>query len=193
MTTKLKLEIDFCFYICIDFFDTPKEDNAAPAVVGFDGFFRGAFCYHYHNFWWVSFDPGRNWPDLGPRFESGERKARLEVLKKKLAMKEAAAAPATNSDIKVASSDAKNNLKQLQHEAVDEDIMNEREVELDEESIVLDQDRLEDDVDDLSWATVLKRTFEAYVRGEKPNMVSLRILILLSEIYIAHISSFLVW
>ncbi len=23
---------------------------------------------------------------------------------------------------------------------------------------------------DLSWATVLKRTFEAYVRGERPNM-----------------------
>lgn len=23
---------------------------------------------------------------------------------------------------------------------------------------------------DLTWATVLKRTFEAYIRGERPNM-----------------------
>lgn len=28
----------------------------------------------------------------------------------------------------------------------------------------------EEDVADLAWATVLKRTFEAYVRGERPNM-----------------------
>ena len=27
-----------------------------------------------------------------------------------------------------------------------------------------------DDAIDLSWSTVLKRTFEAYVRGERPNM-----------------------
>ena len=27
-----------------------------------------------------------------------------------------------------------------------------------------------DDKRDLDWATVLKRTFEAYVRGERPNM-----------------------
>jgi WD repeat and SOF domain-containing protein 1 len=27
-----------------------------------------------------------------------------------------------------------------------------------------------DDEVDLSWSTVLKRTFEAYVRGERPNM-----------------------
>jgi DDB1- and CUL4-associated factor 13 len=27
-----------------------------------------------------------------------------------------------------------------------------------------------DDIRDLSWATVLKRTFEAYIRGERPNM-----------------------
>lgn len=27
-----------------------------------------------------------------------------------------------------------------------------------------------EDKRDLDWATVLKRTFEAYVRGERPNM-----------------------
>lgn len=31
-------------------------------------------------------------------------------------------------------------------------------------------DRVVDDRRDLDWATVLKRTFEAYVRGERPNM-----------------------
>lgn len=29
---------------------------------------------------------------------------------------------------------------------------------------------VEDDEQDLGWATVLKRTFEAYIRGERPNM-----------------------
>ena len=31
-------------------------------------------------------------------------------------------------------------------------------------------ERVEDDTRDLSWATVLKRTFEGYIRGERPNM-----------------------
>jgi WD repeat and SOF domain-containing protein 1 len=31
-------------------------------------------------------------------------------------------------------------------------------------------DDLEHDTLDLDWCTVLKRTFEAYIRGEKPNM-----------------------
>jgi WD repeat and SOF domain-containing protein 1 len=42
---------------------------------------------------------------------------------------------------------------------------------IDEQSIRLDEDKVEDDEMDLGWATVLKRTFEAYVRGERPNMV----------------------
>ena len=32
------------------------------------------------------------------------------------------------------------------------------------------EDRVEDDRRDLDWATVLKRTFESYIRGERPNM-----------------------
>jgi WD repeat and SOF domain-containing protein 1 len=36
-----------------DFFDPPKESDAAPAIVGVEGFFRGAFSYHFHNFWYV--------------------------------------------------------------------------------------------------------------------------------------------
>ena len=34
----------------------------------------------------------------------------------------------------------------------------------------LDEESVTDDNRDLSWATVLKRTFEAYIRGERPNM-----------------------
>lgn len=33
------------------FFDTPAPDNGSPASLGFSGFFRGAFSYHFHNYW----------------------------------------------------------------------------------------------------------------------------------------------
>lgn len=33
-----------------------------------------------------------------------------------------------------------------------------------------DEETVEDDRRDLDWATVLKRIFESYVRGERPNM-----------------------
>lgn len=36
------------------FFDTPRDTSAAPAALGFDGFFKGAYSYHFHNFWWVT-------------------------------------------------------------------------------------------------------------------------------------------
>ncbi|KAL4070856.1 hypothetical protein J3A83DRAFT_4245942 [Scleroderma citrinum] len=103
-----------------DFFDTPVQTSAQPQALGFEGFFRGAYSYHFHNFWWKPFDPARNWPDLGPRFSAGEKAAR------------AAAIP-----------------------------------DIDPEEWV---DKVADDKRDLDWATVLKRTFEAYVRGERPNM-----------------------
>ena len=32
------------------------------------------------------------------------------------------------------------------------------------------EDQVADDKRDLDWATVIKRTFEAYIRGETPNM-----------------------
>ncbi|RDB28629.1 hypothetical protein Hypma_015633 [Hypsizygus marmoreus] len=107
------------------FFETPVVNSAAPQAFGFDGFFKGAYSYHFHNFWWKPFDPPRNWPDLGSRFAAGERIAR---------------ATATPS-ILVNNTSA-------------------------------DSEQLPPVVDkrDLDWATVLKRTFEAYVRGERPNM-----------------------
>ncbi|KAJ3574080.1 hypothetical protein NP233_g1987 [Leucocoprinus birnbaumii] len=105
------------------FFDTPVSESAAPQALGFEGFFRGAYSYHFHNFWWKPFDPARNWPDLGPIFADGERKIRKVLHGDKLKGKHT-----------------------------------------DEEDTV-DQDRR-----DLDWATVMKRTFESYVRGERPNM-----------------------
>ena len=33
-----------------------------------------------------------------------------------------------------------------------------------------EDESLADDKRDLDWSTVLKRTFEAYIRGERPNM-----------------------
>ncbi|KAJ7809401.1 hypothetical protein B0H14DRAFT_3759840 [Mycena olivaceomarginata] len=59
-----------------DFFDTPEINSAAPQALGFDGFFKGSYPYHFHNFWWKPFDSARNWPDLGPQFLVVERAAR---------------------------------------------------------------------------------------------------------------------
>ncbi|KAG9314279.1 hypothetical protein JVU11DRAFT_5067 [Chiua virens] len=118
------------------FTSTPSHQGAAPLATGFDGFFKGAFSYHYHNSWyvcqplmvesshasatrWRPFDPARHWPDLGSRFAEGERAAR------------AAANPDADPD---------------------------------------SDDWVETDKVDLDWATVLKRTFESFVRGERPNM-----------------------
>ncbi len=39
-----------------------------------------------------------------------------------------------------------------------------------QQPLELDEDKLSDDQRDLDWATVLKRTFESYIRGERPNM-----------------------
>ncbi|KAI0673548.1 hypothetical protein C8Q78DRAFT_632019 [Trametes maxima] len=34
-----------------DFFFTPRENSAAPQALGIDGFFKGTYSYHFHNFW----------------------------------------------------------------------------------------------------------------------------------------------
>ncbi|KAJ7350406.1 hypothetical protein DFH08DRAFT_109150 [Mycena albidolilacea] len=88
-----------------DFFVTPLADSGAPLALGFQGFFSGAYSYHFHNSWWKPVDAAMNWPDLGPNFQENGPE---------------------------------------DHHA---------------------QDRR-----DLDWSTVLKRTFEAYIRGEIPNM-----------------------
>lgn len=108
---------------------------------------QGAFSYHFHNNWWVPFDPWRNFPDLGPRFSAGEEVARQ-------ALRNGAAKAPVNPGPKKPSGD----VDELHHAfADDEGKTIDLEDELDEEH-------------DLSWGTVAKRTFESYLRGERPNM-----------------------
>lgn len=92
---------------------------------------------------WLPFDPSRNWPDLGERFAKGENALREA---QRAAASSRAAAAKTSAE----------------------------EEELDEESDefkagITPRDDMDDEVD-LSWSTVLKRTFEAYLRGDRPNM-----------------------
>ena len=95
---------------------------------------------------WKPFDPSRNWPDLGHRFKAGEDIARMALRKEKLKKLKAAVNPvSTLTD---------NNKAKAKIIDEDED----------------EEDRVENDKRDLDWAAVHKRTFEAYVRGERPNM-----------------------
>ncbi|KAG8919415.1 hypothetical protein FRC01_001296, partial [Tulasnella sp. 417] len=142
---------------------------AAPRMLGFDGFFKGAYSYHFHNFWWVPFDPVRNFPDLGPKFKDGEIKARMKL--KVDARAEAARVAKAAAAGKKAEADADEVRKKqaamraskapkVSLEPTAQDLWEfERE----------DQD-LSTDNRDLAWSAVLKRTFEAYIRGERPNM-----------------------
>ncbi|CAK9786497.1 hypothetical protein CC85DRAFT_283093 [Cutaneotrichosporon oleaginosum] len=124
------------------FFSNDEFDTAGPEQLGFDGFFRGSYSYHFHNFWWLPFDPSRNWPDLGERFAKGE-----------MALREAQREAASSSKAAAVRTMAE-------------------EEELDEDEATGGVTKREDMDDklDLSWSTVLKRTFEAYVRGDRPNM-----------------------
>ncbi|CAE6469311.1 unnamed protein product [Rhizoctonia solani] len=117
------------------FFESPKQDSAGPNMLGFEGFFRGAYSYHYHNSWWVPFDRTRNYPDLGSRFAAGEKLAKEELLRK---AREALAQ------------------KDGDHKAV--------------HAPHLERWSQDEDQPDLSWATVMKRTFEAFIRGERSNV-----------------------
>lgn len=98
---------------------------------------------------WKPFDSSRNWPDLGERFIQGELAARK-------ALRDAA----RNASRQAAS---------LGPSTTKVDDTPEKREALDDDDILL-EDRVEDDKTDLDWATVLKRTFESYIRGERPNM-----------------------
>lgn len=94
---------------------------------------------------WVPFDPTQNWPALGPRF------ARAEALQKGALAAEAArlaatrsAPPASATTAMAATASASARPRKSPPEP--------------------------DTEGDLSWATVLKRTYEAYLRGERPNL-----------------------
>ncbi|BGO96121.1 hypothetical protein NBRC10512_002953 [Rhodotorula toruloides] len=157
-----------------DFFDTPKDIGAAPVATGFDGFFKGAFSYHFHNFWWIPFDPSRNFPDLGPRFQSGERTARGRLLAAKLASQPAGNDATTATGSSGGPSPTKpgetRGLPSPPTQIARREGYKWGDDERDFAELDWSDERVEEDERDLSWAAVLKRTFEAYVRGERPNL-----------------------
>lgn len=127
-------------------------------------------------FRWIPFDPARNWPDLGPRFAAGEKKARAAALQARLAAELSDSAKGTENSLsrsptkpplhapsKPGEAKPTPDLQRTQHRT---------DRYLNAEDIRIDDDDVSDDAKDLSWATVLKRTFEQYLREERPNMVS---------------------
>ncbi|KAG8919468.1 hypothetical protein FRC02_001636 [Tulasnella sp. 418] len=133
------------------FFTPPSQEAAAPQSLGFDGFFKGAYSYHFHNFWWVPFDPARNFPDLGPKFKEGERKARAKLR----SMAEAEKRKEDGAD----GASGKRYTPAPRVPTAEE-----------VEQMEAEEDNVFNDSRDLAWSAVLKRTFEAYIRGERPNM-----------------------
>lgn len=103
---------------------------------------------------WRPFDPQRNWPDLGERFLQGEKIARRKLYEARLQAGYDAlhSKPDSNSPISSSNSYSSSLLSDVPEEAY------------------MTEDHIEDDKRDLDWATVLKRTFESYIRGERPNM-----------------------
>lgn len=101
----------------------------------------------FSTFRWNPFDPVRNWPDLGERFIQGERLLRLGP--------DAATATTATFPNTVASNPSTSSDN-------DDPVAN--------EAGLPPVEKVSHDRRDLDWSTVLKRTFEAYVRGERPNM-----------------------
>ncbi|KAK4702138.1 DDB1- and CUL4-associated factor 13, partial [Phenoliferia sp. Uapishka_3] len=160
-----------------DFFETPAEGSAAPTALGIDGFFKGSFGYHYHNQWWSAFDPARNFPDLGHRFANGERVARGRIVAAKLAAMpaprsvhsspESAHGPSpTLPDPVVPGLPTGVAVRQLEKS----DGSRWGDDERDFDQLDWSSEGVEEDEKDLSWATVVKRTYESFIRGERPNM-----------------------
>ncbi|KAJ7057063.1 glycosyltransferase family 32 protein [Mycena amicta] len=115
-----------------DFFETPLQNSAAPQALGIDGFFKGSYSYHFHNFWWKPFDP------------TTARHA-LAVALQQQALQQQALQATLDGD-----ADVPPPIHQW-------DPLKENET-------------VDDDKRDLDWAAVLKRTFESYIRGERPNL-----------------------
>ncbi|ORY88517.1 hypothetical protein BCR35DRAFT_330052 [Leucosporidium creatinivorum] len=173
-----------------EFFETPKDISAAPAAVGFNGFFQGAFSYHYHNGWWMPFDPARNFPDLGPRFSHVERLARGRLLAAKLAALPPSLRPTglgTSIPTPSGPSPTKPNEQPGQptgglpgqkivgptggaKRSVEEQGPRWGDDERDFDDLDWSDESVEEDERDLSWSATLKRTFEAFLRGDAPNM-----------------------
>lgn len=120
---------------------------------------------------WVPFDPARNFPDLGPKFSDGEIKARMK-LKAEAAAEAARATKAAAAGHKAGADPAGDEAHRKQAalraskgpkislEPTADDL---KEFEREDQDVSMDSR-------DLAWSAVLKRAFEAYIRGERPNM-----------------------
>ena len=97
-------------------------------------------------FRWKPFDLARNVPDLGPRFSAGEKAAYANLRREKIR----AALLAQQTQLAAANNVGGDTL----------------------ENVIEDDEYREEggDKTDLDWSAVIKRTFEAYIRGERPNM-----------------------
>jgi len=126
---------------------------------------------------WIPFDAARNFPDLGPRFYAGERVARGRLLVAKLAANPQAASSSTGAK------DGDNGpsptapgetgaaaARPVPTPPARRDGYKWGDDERDFAELDWSDERVDDDERDLSWAAVLKRTFESFVRGERPNM-----------------------
>lgn len=123
---------------------------------------------------WIPFDPSRNFPDLGSRFQSGERIARGRLLAAKLASQPAANDATTAAGSTGGPSPTKpgetRGVPSLPTQIARREGYKWGDDERDFAELDWSDERVEEDERDLSWAAVLKRTFEAYVRGERPNL-----------------------
>jgi WD repeat and SOF domain-containing protein 1 len=127
---------------------------------------------------WIPFDQSRNFPDLGPRFQAGERVARGRLLAAKLAASPAADAGAQTETEASGPSPTKPGVTRakpaptptLLHGSSNARGYKWGDDERDFADLDWSDESVEDDERDLPWSAVLKRTFEAYLRGERPNM-----------------------
>jgi WD repeat and SOF domain-containing protein 1 len=127
---------------------------------------------------WIPFDASRNFPDLGVRFDAGERVARGRLLAAKLATE--SAVPSTTSpnhpSAHALSPTRPERLlrptgpREASSEAADVPRARWGDDERDFEQLDWTDETVESDERDLSWSTVLKRTFEAFVRGDRANL-----------------------
>lgn len=115
---------------------------------------------------WVPFDAARNFPDLGPKFRDGEFKARAKLRAEAAA--ETAQLARQGTTHKVLKDSGKDDKRKKAPVSKEQKMRPPTAAELhdmdEEDADVLNDSR------DLAWSAVLKRTFEAYIRGERPNM-----------------------
>lgn len=128
---------------------------------------------------WIAFDPSRNWPDLGSRFADGEKKARAAAMKARLAIQQSADVKEPDNSLSRSPTKPASETDTPRTSHVPDVVQrtsHRTNLYVNVEDIRIDDDDVREDGRDLSWATVLKRTFEQYLREERPNMVSLQYL-----------------